>query len=511
MDAVTLGLALDERARHTPDRVALKFEGRERTFRELCDAAASYAAYLVDRGVGPGDRVVLVVPNGIGFFAAFYGAQHLGAVAVPLFHLSRKARIIAIAAHTRAAAVILGRAMPTKVHAKLCAELESLDSQVLLLEDGLAFEGAAPPIASDSSALAMLQYTSGSTGAPKGVCLTHANLLANVRQMITAARFTEADVFVSWLPVYHDMGLILMTMCPLFVGARLVLLPIALNADRWLGTIASEGGTMTAAPDFAYRFCVKFTAKVSNHDLSTLRFALIAAEPIRAKTIAAFEEKYGLHGVLKPGYGLAEVSVAAAFSSLDEPEVQIDDNGAVASGYPLEGTEIVAEVDGVAAPPGVDGELLVRGPSTSAGYFEDPAATAALIAHDGFIRTGDIGHLDSDGRVYVTGRKKNIIISAGRNLAPAELEGIAEQLESVVACAAIGLDRGGVEGEQIELFVEVAGDPDADLGPSIVRAVHDAIGVRPRKVHFVTSLPRTHNGKIRYPALRQRAQAELQP
>jgi acyl-CoA synthetase (AMP-forming)/AMP-acid ligase II len=535
----------ERRAREEPDRTAFTFEGREHTFGTLWAASGGVAAALAGR---TDERVVLVLPNGPDFFAAFYGAQRAGAVPVPIFPQSGVDRISHIAELCGASLVILDPATPAEALAALRDRLAASgrrDGEAPRVIAGLNGPGrtaatAGPPPATLPADLAhrtaFLQYTSGSTGAPKGVVITHGNLGTNVRQMIEGMEITAADVFVSWLPVHHDMGLILMTMVPFFLGARLVLLPSSLGDVRtWLRAIADHRGTFTAAPDFAYRLCVRAVRDPSGFDLSSLRVALDAAEPVRATTIARFEEAFGLDRVLVAGYGLAEATVGVSMQPPGTAPVvdrSVSRAGLVSIGRPFPEVRLrlIAAPEGAddsdgrdggegggagveaaeLTEPGAIGELVVESPAVTSGYFRDPEATAALFWREGAIRTGDLGFRDADGTVFLVGRTKNIILQAGRNLAPQELEEAAEALPFVRRAAAVGVDRGGLEGEQAYVFAELrrARRPSEErlheMAADLVARIHSALGLRPGRVFLVAprAIPRTANGKIRHATLR---------
>jgi len=506
----TLTAMLARRAELTPERAAVVFGGREWSYAALWRGAQGFAVYLQRAGVAVGDRVALRLANSAEFFFAYYGAQLLGAVAVPIFHGSPPERAATIANLCGAAALVCDAPLPENERAEIAARLENAETAMLDLESGVETAGAPDAAGPRAADLAMLQYTSGTTGDSKGVMLTHANLLANVRQMIPAARFTPADVFVSWLPVYHDMGLITMTMCPFYLGAKLVLLPVSPKSFPWLNAIKTHGGTFTAAPDFGYRFCTKFSRAGDQYEVGSLKRALIAAEPVREATVRRFEEKFGLSGVLKPGYGLAEASVAATFWDMDRAERKIDDQGHLSAGKAIPGMDVaIAGEDGL-LPAGEVGEIVIRGPSCTAGYYRNPEATEKLHYGDGYIRTGDLGYLDAEGDLFIVGRAKNIIIRAGRNLAPKEIEEAVEEDGRVRLSAAVGMDSDQVEGERIHVFAEVdrklGNDPEAceALTRDIVGRVREALGYRPDKVWLVKpkTIPRTFNGKIQYGKLR---------
>jgi 1-acyl-sn-glycerol-3-phosphate acyltransferase len=326
--------------------------------------------------------------------------------------------------------------------------------------------------------IGFLQYTSGSTGDPKGVVLTHANLMANVRADGAGLAVTPDDVFVSWLPLYHDMGLIGAWFGSLYHGIPLVLMsPLAFMSrpQRWLRAIHRFGGTLSAAPNFAYELCVRRVrdSELASLDLSRWRLSLNGAEAISPATLNAFSEKFAVCGLspttVLPVYGLAECAVGLAFSPLGrEPlfdridrEHLLKDGSArpasadtkdaltlVACGGALPGHQIrIVDTGGREAPERQQGRLQFCGPSATIGYYRAPQATAQLI-QDGWHETGDLAYVAA-GELYITGRSKDVIIRAGRNIHPVELEDAVSTLEGVrggrVAAFGVPDERGGTE------------------------------------------------------------------
>jgi acyl-CoA synthetase (AMP-forming)/AMP-acid ligase II len=310
------------------------------------------------------------------------------------------------------------------------------------------------------------------------------------------------------------MGLILMALVPFFLGAGLVLLPARLTRVRdWLRAIERHRGTLTAAPDFAYRFCLRQLRPDQQFDLSSLRVALNAAEPVRPSTIRDFERRFGLGPVMLPGYGLAEASVGVSTWIPGRP-VRVDSAGLVSVGPPFPGIEVRIDNPGR---PSAPGEILVRGASTTRGYLHNARASAELLAADGFVRTGDLGYLDADGYLYCSGRRKEIIVQGGRNIAPQEAEELMDALPWVRASAAVGIERSALAGEQAHLFAELR--PAAKTGTleerqrEIVQVFHQRFGFRPGRVLLLAphSIPRTANGKLQRGLLGRRlVDGELQ-
>lgn len=488
----TLNQLLANRSREAPEQAAFFFGERTWSWSWLWTQSLRVVAMLRERGLERGGRVLIAIPNGPEFFPAFYGAILAGGIAVPVFPGSGPERF--------------------RQYMQLCG------AKVLLLPEHLsnelvkylpADEASLPVIAPED--IAFIQYTSGSTSDPKGVQLTHANVLTNIRQMIEGMEITAKDTFVSWLPVYHDMGLILMTMVPFFLGLKLVLFPASLHqVHQWLQAIRYHRGTFTAAPDTAYRLAAKWAKAGHPYDLSSLRVALNAAEPVRLSTIRAFEEAFGLRGVMTAGYGLAEASVGVCMSKPGQ-HPPVDEAGRVSVGRPFLEIEIAILNEGKAVEPGEPGEIFVKSPAITAGYFNNPAADADLFQQKDHIRTGDIGYRDSEGNLFILGRIKQAIHAGGRTIYAADIEESVEEVPWVKFAAALGIRRGKDGDEQLTVFAETRWrqlpSPEAgkDLTIAIVRQIHDRFGLRPAKVFLLPpkSIPFTFNGKKQHNLLEQ--------
>ncbi len=546
--ARTLLEVLDAHAAAQPDRVHLRLldDGGERTltYRELLDAAAAVGRGLAVRhGIEPGETVALMLPTSIDYFVTFFGVLLAGAVPVPIYpparpsqledHLRRHTRILdnaqVAALVTVPEAVTVGRLLRAKVmslrHVLTAAELPAPEGQ-----------DPRPRVAAHD--LALLQYTSGSTGDPKGVTLTHANLLANIRAMGEAVRVDASDVFVSWLPLYHDMGLIGAWLGSLTLGCPLVVMsPLSFLARpaRWLWAIHDAGGTLSAAPNFGYELCLAKVAdeEIAGVDLSSLRFAFNGAEPVSPETLERFNERFARFGLrpdaLAPVYGLAENSVGLTFpppgrgwriDSIDRDRfvrdgravsVDRDHTDALrvaACGSPIPGHQIRL-VDAVGTEVGArqEGRIEFRGPSATSGYFRNPDATARLFDGD-WLDTGDLGYV-ADGDLYVTGRVKDLIIRGGRNLHPEELELAVGEIPGIrrgrVAVFGVpdhvtGTERLVVEAETREAD---AGAREA-LRHAVTEVAVDLMGTPPDEVVLARpgSVLKTSSGKIRRAASR---------
>jgi acyl-CoA synthetase (AMP-forming)/AMP-acid ligase II len=482
------------RAKVSADKQAFTFNGIPCSYEELWRGINRFAGSLhIERG----ETVLVALPNSAEFFSAFYGIQRAGGIAVPVTPQSGTERLVQLAKLCDAKLIVAPQKFP----------IEEQGVSVITVEENVGGgESTFPEI--EAGDVAFIQYTSGSTGNPKGVMLTHASLLINIQQMIMGMEITPREVFVSWLPVYHDMGLILKTMVPFYLGAETHLLPTDLRDVRtWMKTLQSRQATFTAAPDFAYRLALS-RIRAGEFDLSSLRVALNAAEPVRAATIREFESRFGLRNVMTAGYGLAEATVGVSMTTPGKSP-HVDERGIVCVGKPFPDVEVKIVEYGNTMPIGQAEEIMIKSTANCKGYYNNPEETQRLF-HNGFIASGDIGYLDAEGGLYILGRKKNIIKHLGQTIAAQELEEIVDAVSGVRFSAAVGIDRGRLEGEQVNLFAEMRGSLSEsdfeDRTIQIVETIHSRIGIRPARVIFIKprGIPCTHNGKIQHTALREK-------
>lgn len=506
----TLLQMLENRAKHRGNETAFTFNGKPSTFSQIWHGINGFAGYLLNKGLRPGDRVILALPNGEDFFTAFYGIMRAGGVSVPIYPDSGPDRVLSIARLCQARSVVIPSTQQPESY-RCSTQNRGVKTSVVTVSESLGFQKTSnfPRIHPDD--VAFIQYTSGSTGNPKGVQLSHANLIKNITQMILGMGITEKDIFVSWLPVYHDMGLILKTMVPFYMGARLVLLPTNLiNLRHWVETIHKHRATFTAAPDFAYRLLLVYIKDHDVYDLSSLRIALNAAEPVRAKTVVDFEEKFHLKNVMMPAYGLAEATVGVSMWRPGE-KIKVDTRGFVSIGKPFPEIEMGILFKNQLAGPNQTGEIIVKSPANTNGYFNNYEETSRLFWREEYIRTGDAGYYDREGDFFIIGRKKNIIIHSGQNISPQEIEEVIDTLPYVRYSAAVGIDRGRTEGEQAYVFAEIRTRKSTDaeklhkISVDIVSLFYNRFGFRPGRIYLVKprTIPLTPNGKKQYSRLKK--------
>jgi len=544
--AQTLIEALEYHVERQPDRLTVfLYEDQKETqitYRDLWQGSLAYAAGLAAAGLMPGHTVAIMLPTSKEYLFTFYGTLLAGGIPVPLYP---PARLTTIEDHlTRHVGILksCGAAlMVTIPEAKpiawlLRAQVESL--RAVMVPADFSSDSSFIPVKATSGQIGFLQYTSGSTGQPKGVVLTHANLLANVRAMGKAARTTSADVFVSWLPLYHDMGLIGGCFATMYLSFPVVLMsPLAFLArpSQWLRAIHRHGGTISGGPNFCYELCLR---RIPEHelegiDLSSWRFAFNGAEPVSPETMIGFTEKFARWGFRKnamsPVYGLAECSVGLAFTPPGEPwqvdlldREQFSSSGeavparegdpaplkVVACGRAIPDHELrVVDGAGLELQDRVEGALQFRGPSATGGYYRNPETTKALFDGE-WLNTGDRAYL-ADGMLYLTGREKDIIIRGGRNISPYELEEAVGDIQGVRrGCVAVFGSMDAASGTERIVVLAETRQMDAASRETIRQRINDlALNLIGSPVDDIVlapphTVPKTSSGKIRRVAAR---------
>ncbi len=527
------------------------------TYAMLNDGARAMAAGLQQRGLLPGQSVAIMLPTSRDYLFSFFGILLAGGIPVPIYpplrpsqiedHLRRHAKIL----DNAETFILITVSQGQRVGKLLQGQVNSLH-EVVTPEQLAASTGSLNSLAIGAQDIAFLQYTSGSTGQPKGVILTHADLLANIRAMGEAIQVDSTDVFISWLPLYHDMGLIGAWLGSLYHGMSLVLMsPLAFltRPSRWLWTIHKHRGTLIAAPNFAYELCLSKVADsdIEGLDLASLRMAFNGAEPVSPNTIRRFSERFSPYGfreqVMAPVFGLAECAVGLAFpppgrgpvierinretfitrgkAILVSDETQNATQNAtqnetdkgvlefVACGQPLPGYQMrIVDEAGRELPEREQGRLEFQGPSATSGYLHNPEATQRLFDGD-WLDSGDLAYI-AEGDVFLTGRVKDIIIRGGRNIYPHELEEAVGDIGGIrKGCVAVFGSADHTTGTERLIVVAETREQDEDakqaLQARILAVATDLLGLPPDEV--VLSVPhtvlKTSSGKIRRSAVRE--------
>jgi len=542
LDAATLVELLQRRAVLHPHRVFIRHLERGEavtsvvTFADL-HARASAIARRLRQQFAPGDRALLLYPNDPDYVAAFFACLYAGLIAVPAYppqssrpqHLQR---LRSIADSAQPSAVLCTRAIAELLNV---ADVHGVDlGEIVITDDARPTGVEFVPAVADPGSVAFLQYTSGSTSAPKGVRVTHANLIANSRAIREVFACSAEDVFVSWLPLFHDMGLIGLLLQPLYSGAELILFSPQRFLEsplRWLRAISAHGGTISGGPDFAYRLCAdRIDAdRLGELDLSRWRLAFSGSEPVRRESFDAFarlvepcrfsaKSLYPCYGLAEatllvsggtPGSGARAIELDAEQLALGVAREQSGGRAIVECGRPASEHELRISDPETRAACAADrvGEIWVAGPSVADGYWNDRAATERAFVHaDGraWLRTGDLGFL-LGGALFVSGRLKDLLIVRGRNLYPQDLERAVETAVEVLPrgrVAAFPVEHAGAE--TIGIAAEVSRrlraliEPTA-LARAIVEAVAEQASEPPGLILLLNpgTLPMTSSGKLR--------------
>jgi long-chain acyl-CoA synthetase len=493
-------LLADSAARH-PRRPALVAGEKTLDYATVDAFARTFAAVLDHLGVGPGEHVALLLPNVPQFTVAYFGAHYAGTPVVPLnilltvdelaFHLEDSQAAVVVAWESflgplQEAVARVGTVRHVIVARADVSDLSAPDGchNLAALMGGARPVAAPHPTAADDTAVVL--YTSGTTGQPKGAELTHANLVSNARAAAGLVDLDEETVALVALPLFHAFGMTVMHNAVLSVGGSLVLVP-RFNAPGVLHLVHLHGVTFVGG--VPTMFMALLESWSPDCDLSSLQWCVSGGAPMPAAVMAEFEGRFGV--TLLEGYGLSETSPAVSFTVPHRPRTP----GSI--GYPLPGIEVrlVDDRGAVVTAPDTAGEIHVRGPNVMKGYWRNPEATAEALV-DGWFRTGDIGMTDGDGALRIVDRKKDLIIRAGYNVYPREVEGVLHRHPAVALAAVVGVpDRR--RGEEVKAVVTLK--PGATATPTEIVAFCQARLAPykyPRLVEVRDSMPLGPTGKI---------------
>lgn len=539
-EANTLQDVLMMYGQHTPDKTHIYFQHEDGSdevisYGHLLKTAQRVAYSLRERGLKEGETVAIMLPTTPGFFYCFYGILLAGAIPIPIYP---PFRMHMLEAYAKTEARILRNAevrmlitfeQAEKLSRLLQGFVPSL-KEVTTVDQLMQPQQITVLTQAKSEDPAFIQYTSGSTSDPKGVLLSHGNLLSNIRAYGKAVGVKPDDVVVSWLPLYHDFGLIGSWLGSLYHGVPLILMtPFSFlsHPERWLWAIHYHRGTISCAPNFAYELCVRKVdpARIEGLDLSSWRVAANGAEKVYPRTLDAFSEKFAEYGfqknALMPVYGLAESTVGLTIppvgrgylvdridrKAFEEERQAVPSTSKqalefVSSGGPIEDHEIriVDEEDNV-LPERHVGTLQFRGPSNMQGYYNNKRATRAAF-HDGWIDSGDLAY-EAEGEIYITGRRKDLIIKAGRNLYPVEIEELVGNVPGVrIGCvAAFGVTNPEDGTEELVVVAETRErrkSAQEKIINDITDAIASALDIVPDHIKLTSpkSVPKTSSGKL---------------
>lgn len=499
-----------ENAARRPDKLAFEITGEGATYGEMVHRIRSAAHALEQRGLSPGTRSAVVLPTSLDAVIAILASQWTGGAPVvvdsslPPGLLSRRLAMV------RPSVVIC----EPRALSRLSEPPEAGNWTWTAVEELAISPGVTPnrPHQARADRPAYLQLTSGTQGEPKAAVISHAALAHFLRIFQGHVALTPEDICITWVPLYHDYGLVHFLFYPLYVGCEGHLLPPGISSfSRWLREVGRLRATVTGGPDFGYRIASRMV-KPESVDLSSLRWAGSGGEPVRPDTLRRFRERFNLPNPISPAYGQAETTLAICGPQLGEP-IRTDASGHVANGRPFPGVEVrIADERGQALPAGEIGQIHVKGPYLFDGYFEDPEATDSVFVGD-WLDTGDTGYLDAEGYLFILGRRRAMIKRGGALIAPREVEEAAERVAGVRRTAAIGAPE-GAEGltEKIVLLAEIAPghfptrEERRRLAEVVATEIEASTGHPPGDVILVKpgSIERTPNGKTRYPTIRQR-------
>ena len=482
-----LAAALTAGTARSPERIVVRQDDQTLTFAQLDGATAAFAGHLRERGIGPGDRVAMSLPNIPAFAVVYYGVLRLGAIVVPMNPLF-KPREVTFYLEDSGASLLVGMAGDAQTGAQQ-AGTDFLD--VTTLPQVLAQATPDPQVADrDGADTAVILYTSGTTGRPKGAELTHDNLLTNHEVSgRTLLEVSPDDVIMGCLPLFHVFGMTCALNVAIAAGATLTMIP-RFDPGRVLEVITRDTVTVFEGVPTMYGavLAVAKAAPAGSVDLSSLRVCISGGSSMPLELMRAFEERFDC--VILEGYGLSETSPVATFN---KPNA-VRKPGTV--GTAIEGVQVqIVDPEGAQVPRGEVGEVVIAGHNIMRGYWNRPDATAEAI-RDGWFHTGDLGRMDDEGYVSIVDRTKDMIIRGGYNVYPREIEEVLYEHPAIAEAAVVGIPDSHL-GEEIRAYAVL--EPGAQASPEeVIAYVKERVAAYkyPRSVRIVEALPKGATGKI---------------
>jgi long-chain acyl-CoA synthetase len=490
--SLNLGTILRASTENAPENVALRIDDIAITYGQLDRAAAGIAAGLRERGIQPGDKVSLLVPNVPEFSMAYFGILYAGATVVPINVLAAAPEVAYFLKDSESRLLVVhplfeaaGRAGAEEVGVPIItAGGDGPDA----LDALAASEPLDGPHATPADATAVILYTSGTTGHPKGAELTHSNLFLNCAFVVPRLVGIDPDEIraIATLPLFHSFGQTCVQNATIVQGGTVSLLP-RFEPEAALKIIESDDITLFAGVPTMYFALLNF-AEADSYDISSLKLCMTGGAPMPVEVMNSWEEKYGV--AILEGFGLSETSPVASFNVIDKPRK------AGSIGYPVWGVDMaIMDDDDVPQADGERGEICIRGHNIMSGYLNRPEATKEAMKN-GWFHSGDIGYRDDDGCYWIVDRKKDMILRGGFNVYPREVEEVLYQHEAIVEAAVVGIEHES-HGEEVKAVVALAAGASASEADIIAFCKERLAAYKyPRSVEIIPELPKGPTGKI---------------
>jgi long-chain acyl-CoA synthetase len=511
-EAVFLGEILLNAAKTLPEKPFLIYQGNEWTFSEVLSHSLAFTKFLQKRNICRNEKVAIVLDNRPEFFFTFFGILYAGCTVVTISPKSSPNRICEIINHSDSVFAVIDGYLHAKIREDLSEKIGQPERIIKLSEiDFSDCAGLSAASLLHSDEFALFQYTSATTGSSKGVMISHSAVLTNLHALAEKIKIKkEHDILSSFMPLYHDMGLVGFGLMPLYCGISLILYSQDIRSIfNWLSDMGTMRPTISGVSNTILYLTHRVISDPSRFDLSSLRILIVGSEPVYVQTVKGFERDYRVTSRVVPAYGLAEATLCVTMSEIGIP-LKCDAANVVSCGRPLPGVEIRLETGSG----GVTGEILVKSPSLMSGYYKNKLATEETFTDDGYLRTGDIGYIDDDGDLFIIGRKKNVIIRNGENIFPSDLEAISLKDQNVRVAAVFGVPSKIRENyEEIVLVLEVVSKKTlsnrellARIREKILSSAKESCSYLPDQFIFVApgAIPFSPNGKLQHLLLQKR-------
>ncbi|WP_342513015.1 fatty acid--CoA ligase family protein [Sporosarcina sp. FSL K6-1522] len=500
---------VQETATLQPGKIAYHFMGKDTSYAEFDQSVARFASALQELGVGKGDHVAFLLGNTPHFLISLYATMRIGATAIPVNPIYTPDEISYIIHNSDAKAVIAldlllplveqaASAFPTVEQYVICETVPETPAKIAALPDVVKAKVQiftqliatgnphVEPVPVEENETAIILYTSGTTGRPKGAMLTHGNLYSNARDVADYLGFTEDDRVVATLPVFHVFALTVVVNAPLVKGATILLVPRFSPADVF-DIVKEQDATVFAGVPTMYNFLYQYP-EGETEDFASIRLAISGGASLPVALLHNFEDKFEVR--VSEGYGLSEASPVTCFNPLDRERIP----GSIGTNIINVENKVVNEL-GDEVPDGEVGELIVRGPNVMKGYYKMPEETEVAI-RNGWLYTGDMARRDENGYFYIVDRKKDLVIVGGYNVYPREVEEVLFTHQDIVEAAVIGLPDPNF-GEAVHAFVVLKDGIEVDEAALIAYcAEHLAKYKVPHHIEFLDELPKNTTGKI---------------